>query len=39
MIDRSVLKSKSFKIIQDEYLLGIRKGPDYICNVCHKREF
>lgn len=32
MIDPLILKWKSFKIIQLEYLSGIKKAPDYICN-------
>ena len=34
MIDPSILELKAFKIIQEEYSSGIRKGPDYICNIC-----
>ena len=39
MIHPSVLELKAFTIIQEEYLSGIRKGPDYICNVCQKCEY
>ena len=33
------VKSKAFKIIQQEYLWGTRKGHEYICNICHNCEF
>ena len=39
MIDPSVLKSKDFQIIQEEYLLGNRKWLDYVCNICQKCEY
>ena len=32
MIDLLILEWKSFKIIQLEYLSGIKKALDYICN-------
>ena len=39
VIDPSILKSKACNITQQEYLSGIRKRPDYICNICHKWEY
>ena len=39
MMDPSILKSKAFKIIQEEYLSGIRKGPDFICSIQHKCKY
>ena len=38
MIYPSILKSKAFKIIQEEYLSGIRETPKYICDIYHKCE-
>ena len=37
--DSSILELKSLKIIQEEYSSGIRKGPSYLCNICHKCEY
>ena len=39
MTDSSILELKSLKIIQEEYSSGIRKGPSYLCNICHKCEY
>lgn len=37
MINLSGLKSKAFKIVQEEYLLGIKKLLDYIWNICQSK--
>ena len=39
MVDSLILESKDVKIIQEEYLSGIRKEPNYTCNICHMLIF
>ena len=36
MVDPSVLNTPAYKLIQKEYLSEIKKGPDYVCDICHQ---
>ena len=39
MVDPSILDTPAFKPIEKEYREEIRKGPDYICDICWKNEY
>ena len=39
MVDPSFLDTPAFKLIEKEYGEEIRKGPNYICNICWKTEY
>ena len=38
MINPSILDTPPFKLIEKEYRDQIKKGTDYICNICWKTE-
>ena len=39
MLDPTILKTQAFKLIQEDFFSEIKKGPDYVCNICHKCEY
>ena len=39
MVHPSFLDTPAFKLIEKEYGEEIRKGPNYICNICWKTEY
>ena len=39
MVDPSILESKAFKLIKEDYVTAIQKGPEFICNICHKCDW
>ena len=39
MVDPSIIDTPAFKLIEEEYKEEIKKGPDYICDICWKTEY
>ena len=39
MVDPSILKTEAFKLVQKEFERAFKEAPDYICDICCKREY
>ena len=39
MVDPSILKRQAFKLNQEDFFSEIKKGAEYVCDICHKCEY